>query len=116
MFANWQKLGNLALVAALALPVTAQTSAPTASGKPQVVAKVATKAGKPAKRGKQSAAKRIEPEPVAEQTPPTPPPPSRPYEMSPVPPQVTYTNGQLTISAPNSTLADIMSQVRARIG
>jgi hypothetical protein len=36
--------------------------------------------------------------------------------MSPVPPQVTFEGGQLTISAPNSTLADILSAVRARIG
>jgi hypothetical protein len=36
--------------------------------------------------------------------------------MSPVPPQVTYEGGLLTITAPNSTLADILNAVRARIG
>lgn len=45
-----------------------------------------------------------------------PPPPPRPYEMAPVPPQVTYRNGQLTIVAPNSTLSAILSAVRTRTG
>ena len=45
-----------------------------------------------------------------------PPPPSRPYEQSPVAPQVTYSGGQLTISAVNSTLADILAAVRSRLG
>ena len=67
---------------------------------------------------KKSAAKpkAPEPEPVVQQAPPAPPSPQRPYEMAPVPPQVTYDGGQLTISAPNSTLADILSAVRVRVG
>ena len=36
--------------------------------------------------------------------------------MAPVPPRVTYQNGQLTIVAQNSTLSSILSAVRARTG
>lgn len=54
--------------------------------------------------------------PMVEQAAPAPPPPSRPYELAPVAPQVTYTGGQLTISANNSTLADILNAVKSRTG
>ncbi|SPE25620.1 exported hypothetical protein [Acidobacteriia bacterium SbA2] len=57
---------------------------------------------------------------------PQPPPlPSRPLgpvpqipldSIAPVPPQVSYQNGQLTIVAPNSTLGDILQAVRKQIG
>lgn len=36
--------------------------------------------------------------------------------IAPVPPQVSYQNGQLTIVAPNSTLGDILQAVRKQIG
>ena len=36
--------------------------------------------------------------------------------IAPVPPQVSYQNGQLTIVAPNSTLADILRAVRKQTG
>jgi hypothetical protein len=36
--------------------------------------------------------------------------------IAPVPPQVSYKNGQLTIVAPNSTLGDILQAVRKEIG
>ena len=36
--------------------------------------------------------------------------------MTPVPPQVSYQNGQLTIVAPNSTLGDILRAVRKQTG
>lgn len=36
--------------------------------------------------------------------------------MAPVPPQVNYQNGQLTIVAPNSTLGDILRAVRKQTG
>jgi hypothetical protein len=59
--------------------------------------------------------------------PPTPPPdlangPTGPVppipldSMAPVPPQVRYENAQLTIVAPNSTLADILRAVRKQTG
>jgi len=54
--------------------------------------------------------------PVAE-TAPTPPPPPPTLEQSPpVAPRVTLQNGQLTIDAPNSTLAQVLRAVQARTG
>jgi len=56
---------------------------------------------------------------------PPPPLPSGPLgpvpqipldSIAPVPPQVSYQNGQLTIVAPNSTLGDILRAVRKQIG
>jgi hypothetical protein len=48
---------------------------------------------------------------------PTGPVPAIPLDsMTPVPPQVTYENGQLTIMAPNSTLADVLRAVRKQTG
>ena len=47
---------------------------------------------------------------------PQPVMPSRPDQMAPVAPQVTYQNGQLSIQAQNSTLSSILSAVRARTG
>jgi hypothetical protein len=57
--------------------------------------------------------------PSAEQVQPVIPPPvypKRPYEQPPVPPLVTYQNGQLSIMAQNATLSAILSAVRARTG
>jgi hypothetical protein len=56
------------------------------------------------------------------QLPPLPSGPTGPIQqmpldsMAPVPPHVTYENGQLTIDAPNSTLADILRAVRKQTG
>lgn len=48
---------------------------------------------------------------------PTGPVPQIPLDtMTPVPPQVSYQNGQLTIVAPNSTLGDILRAVRKQTG
>ncbi len=100
-----QKAAVLALIAALSLPCLAQTAPKTRSkGIRAGVTRKAAKAPEPP------------PAPVVQEAPPAPPPPSRPYEMEPVPPTVTFTAGQLTISAPNSTLADILSAVRMRTG
>ena len=58
-------------------------------------------------------------------TPPPPPLPSGPTgpvqqipldSIAPVPPQVSFQNGQLTIVAPNSTLGDILKAVRKQTG
>lgn len=60
------------------------------------------------------AAKKVVPEP---QPPPAPPPPPpTPEQMPSVPPQVHYSQGQLTIVAENSTLADILRDVRKQTG
>lgn len=56
------------------------------------------------------------------QPPPLPSGPTGPVQpipldsMAPVPPQVSYQNAQLTIVAPNSTLADILRAVRKQTG
>ena len=103
-----QKLGFLGLVALIALPGAGQTAPATKpAGK--------VKMGGVTRRKSSAKPKEQPPEPVVQQAAP-PPPPQRPYEMSPVPPQVTYNNGLLTISAPNSTLADILNAVRASTG
>ncbi len=48
---------------------------------------------------------------------PTGPVPQIPLDsIAPVPPQVTYQNGQLTIVAPNSTLGDVLRAVRKQTG
>jgi hypothetical protein len=58
----------------------------------------------------------------APQLPPLPSGPTGPVQPIPldaiaaVPPQVSYTNDQLTINAPNSTLADILRAVRKQTG
>ena len=55
------------------------------------------------------------PEPVVEVAPP-PPLPLTPGQMPPNPPSVTYADGQLTIVAENSRMADILSAVRTQTG
>jgi hypothetical protein len=50
------------------------------------------------------------------QAPPQPVAPPRPEQMTPVAPQVTYQNGQLSIQAQNSTLSSILMAVRASTG
>ncbi|HEX9120133.1 MAG TPA: hypothetical protein VF840_06300 [Terriglobales bacterium] len=56
------------------------------------------------------------PNPPSAQAPPQPVVPPRPEQMTPVAPQVTYQNGQLSIQAQNSTLSSILSAVRASTG
>ncbi|HZQ71163.1 MAG TPA: hypothetical protein VFA68_21740 [Terriglobales bacterium] len=57
---------------------------------------------------------------VQQATPPpqeqAPPPPPTPEQMPAVAPQVSYSNGQLTIVARNSTLSDILRAVKAKTG
>jgi hypothetical protein len=60
------------------------------------------------------AAKKAAPEPPPAPVPPPPPP--TPEQMPAVPPQVHYSQGQLTIVAENSTLGDILRAVRAKTG
>src|SRR6185312_2778357 len=40
------------------------------------------------------------------------PKPSRPADMPPVPPQVSYRNGMLTVNAVNSTMSSVLSAIR----
>ena len=59
-------------------------------------------------RAKKPSAIPAAPKPVA--------PPLTPEQMPAQPPRVTYSNGQLTIDSQNSTLADILTAVRAQTG
>lgn len=54
--------------------------------------------------------------PVAEAVPTPPPPPPTLEQSPPTAPRVNLQNGQLTIDAPNSTLAQILRAVQARTG
>ena len=65
------------------------------------------------KRVARKAAKKAAPEPPPAPA-PAPPPPTL-EQMPALPPQVQYSNGQLTIMAENSTLADILRAVRTQI-
>jgi hypothetical protein len=53
---------------------------------------------------------------VPDPPPAPPPPPPTPAQMPAVPPQVHYSQGQLTIVAENSTLADVLRAVRTQTG
>lgn len=70
----------------------------------------------------QSNSKHGKKKPKAPQPPPLPSGPTGPVQPIPldaiaaVPPQVSYANDQLTINAPNSTLADILRAVRKQTG
>lgn len=44
------------------------------------------------------------------------PQPARPADMPPVPPQVTYRNGLLTVNAVNSTMSSLLAAIRSRTG
>ena len=107
--ARWQHIAVVGLAIAIGVSATAQTNAaPKPTGKRMTSAK----------HKKTSAAHEkvaAEATPVVQQE-VAPPPPSRPYEMPPVAPQVTYNNGTLSISATNSTLADILQQVQQSTG
>jgi|SRR5579862_3459185 len=91
------------VIVALVLPLqhlSAQaTTQPVTSQKPTATAKVAHRHHK-----------------KAEPVPQTPPPPPTLEQESPVAPQVTYSNGQLSIEAPNSTLSQVLRAVQSRTG
>jgi hypothetical protein len=55
-------------------------------------------------------------QPTPQAAPVAPPAPLTLEQMPTTPPEVTYSNGQLTIVAHNSTLADILTAVRNRTG
>lgn len=57
------------------------------------------------------------PEPMGPPAPPSViPQPARPADMPPVPPQVTYRNGLLTVNAVNSTMSSLLAAIRSRTG
>lgn len=96
----WRQL----IVAALASGLTL-----TASGATQH-----RKAHKP-----KAAKSGVAPQPAAapqQQPPPAPEPPPTPEHGPASPPEVTFHDGQLTIVARNSTLGDVLNQVRSKTG
>ena len=104
MILSWGKTAAVATLLVLASSAFAQTAATPA---PPATVKVAHAGER----------KHVASKPVpAPETPPPPPAPLTPEQMPPVPPQVTYNNGLLTIVATNSTLADILQAVSARTG
>ena len=107
----WRKAPRVLLLFVLATPVAAQTPAASTS---------AAKAAQPIRQAHQTSGRKrakSKPSPVpAPQPQPPPPAPLTPEQMPPVPPQVTYSNGLLTIVATNSTLSDILHAVSARTG
>ena len=74
-----------------------------------------TAASKPAAPKKRNS-KLAKPAPTPEPTPTPVPPPPTPEQMPARPPQVAFKNGQLSIVAQNSTLADILRAVRLQTG
>jgi hypothetical protein len=126
MAAYWKKLGTAAIVAFLSGVAAAQTAPPARAHNPHPH-KERTQHGNSRPRPQHPDVQTGTARPTAATATPdqaqpvamreqAPPPPSRPYEQTPVAPQVTYSGGQLTISAANSTLADILSAVRTRLG
>lgn len=99
---KWNKLGYALLLSVAVLCAGSDSPAQTTSAG-QHKAKAKAKAKKP-------------------ELPPLPSGPTGPVQAMPldsiaaVPPQVTYQNSQLTIVAPNSTLADILRAVRKLTG
>ena len=98
MSSSHRKFVVLALLAGLALPLSAQKKT----------------AHQRARQSKPAAAR--EPAPAPPPAAVQPPPPPRPEQLPPTPPQVTYRDGQLAISADNCTLSSVLSAVRARTG
>jgi hypothetical protein len=94
-----------------------QTNSPTSTASP--AAKVPTPSGASKTRAKSKKGKQ---KPVLQQPTPQPvvqappPPPPTPEQLPATPPNVKYQNGELTIFAQNSTLGDILHEVRAKTG
>ena len=104
MILSWGKTAAGATLLVLASSAFAQTAA-TPAGSAKVTG---AQAG-----GRKHGTSKPAPAP---ETPPPPPAPLTPEQMPPLPPQVTYNNGLLTIVATNSTLADILQAVSASTG
>ena len=96
----WRAFSIVALSLGLTLTASAAATQQHKSHKP--------KASKPAVQP--------QPAPVQQQAAPAPEPPPTPEHGPASPPEVTFRNGQLTIVARNSTLGDVLNQVRSRTG
>ncbi len=100
-------------------PPQPQMRTGTAAGTPQVPANSGqTKPSSTNTRGMRPAVKPT-PTPVPAPTPvpsPTPMEAMKPSDMPPVPPQVTFRNGLLTVNAVNSTLSSLLTAIRNKTG
>jgi len=105
MIPFWRHAAVIATSLLAMLTGFASAQTPTSAAPPATV-KVAHAGGR----------KRVAPKPPPAPEPQPPPAPLTPEQMPPVPPQVTYRDGLLTIVATNSTLADILQAVSARTG
>jgi hypothetical protein len=104
MIRFWRQAAVIAT--SLLAMLTGFASAQTPTSPAPAMANVAHAGGRKRAASKPSPAPQPQPPPV----------PLTPEQMPPVPPQVTYRNGLLTIVATNSTLADILQAVSARTG
>jgi hypothetical protein len=116
MLRPWGRLGLTLLVLA-GLPVAAQNVLaqvapaplqPSQAAPPKTATTSAAAAHKTKPRGRQPT-----PEPEVPQTPPPPPTLER---QAPVPPQVSYQDGQLTIDSENATLSQVLRSVQTKTG
>jgi len=98
----------LLLAAGLCLPVLASAAQSAPAKSAGAVATTATRQAKPHRRSK-----KVAPDPPAPQA--LAPPPTL-EESPPTPPQVTYSNGQLTIVAQNATLSQVLRSVQSQTG
>jgi len=95
----------------------AMRAAPVPGTPAQPRAALATKpVSTPASQTAKSHARRSKAVPVVEAAPTPPPPPPTLEQSPPTAPRVSLQNGQLTIDAPNSTLAQVLRAVQARTG
>jgi len=106
---------TLLLLASLSVPaqnILAQVASaplqPSQAAPPKTATTSAAAAHKTKTRGRQPTS---EPE-----VPQTPPPPPTLERQAPVPPQVSYQNGQLTIDSENATLSQVLRSVQAKTG
>jgi len=107
------------LVMPLSSHAQASSSQPATQAIPSAAAPSTTKADPPKRQAKGNKGKKKK---IKEEPPPQPvvqappPPPPTPEQLPATPPNVKYLNGQLTILAQNSTLGDILHEVRAKTG
>jgi hypothetical protein len=76
-------------------------------------------AAAPVQRTAVSSAPAGNPNPVAQTAAPTATPapaPVRPVDVPPVPPEVTFRDGMITLTAPNSSLASVLSAISSKTG
>src|SRR5215469_7242564 len=90
--------------------IAAQTNDPQHANLPTAV---------PVQRTGVSSAPAGNPNPDAQTAAPTATPapvPVRPVDAPPVPPEVTFRDGMITLTAPNSSLASVLSAIRSKTG